>query len=444
MNRQDTIVALSSGGGAAGVGVVRLSGDKAGEVLCALTGRGLPLARRAGLVTLRAPLDGRVLDESLVLWFPGPGSFTGEDVVELHLHGGTAVVDGVLSCVCLFEGVRLAEPGEFTRRAVQFGRLDAIRAEGLGDLIAAETEGQRGQALRQMGGSLSSCLETWRQRLVTLLAHFEADIEFGEEDLPGGLSVAIREGFAALRNEIGAVLAAPRYGEKVREGFLVSILGPPNVGKSSLLNRLAGMDVAIVSERAGTTRDVVETRLVLAGVPVTFADTAGLWAGGDDIEREGMRRARAHGERSDLRLVVFDGSDPDGLAGVGGLLGPGSVGVANKSDLVAGRPAWDEVGDGVVSVSAKDGTGLDVLQDRVVAALGCERPKSDGVVLTRARHRQALEACHECLGRVLTADLSEMAAEDGRLAIRELGRVLGVVDVEDLLDVIFRDFCIGK
>ena len=447
MTEDDTIFALSSGGGVAGVAVVRLSGDRAGQTLCAMTGRGLPEARRAALFTLRAPDDGKTLDQALVLWLPGPGSFTGEDVVELQLHGGRAVVMGVLGALGRLEGLRLAQGGEFTRRAVQHGRLDLVRAEGIGDLIMAETEFQRDQALRQVEGSLSRRLSGWQSRLVGMLAHLEAVIDFSEEELPGGLSEQVAAELTGLDGEMGELLAVPNHGERLREGYVVAILGRPNVGKSSLLNALAGLDVAIVSAVAGTTRDVVETRLVIDGVPVTFADTAGLRESGGEIEMEGMRRARATGERADLRLGVYDASDPEGRRDVVGSAGEPEDGklimVANKCDLV-NDDVVANAGAGVICLSAKTGQGLDVLRKRVSETLGWVAPRSDGIVLTRARHRRALEDCLGCVKRAHAGGEAEVVAEDVRLAVRALGRVLGLVDVEDVLDVIFRDFCIGK
>ncbi len=447
MNSGDTIFALSSGGGIGGVAVVRLSGKLAGPTLCAMVGGRQPEARRASLAMLRDPDSGVVLDEGLVLWFPGPQSFTGEDVVEFHLHGGRAVVMGVLGALGGVEGLRLAEGGEFTRRALQHGRVDLVQAEAIGDLVLAETESQRDQALRQSMGGLSRHLSRWQQGLIGCLAHLEAEIDFGEDDLPGGLAGQVNGALSELKTEIGAVLAAPQGGERLREGYLVSILGPPNVGKSSLLNALAGSDVAIVSSLAGTTRDVVETRLVMGGVPVTFADTAGLREGGGEIEKEGMRRARAVGQRSDLQLVVFDARDPRGRGGVESGLGGKAVGVvvfvANKCDLVSAGEV-KKLGLGATCISAKTGQGLGQLRDRVFAGLGWVTPRSDGLVLTRARHRRALQDCYECVGRAMGGGQGEMVAEDVRLAVRALGRILGSVDVEDILDVVFRDFCIGK
>jgi len=461
--RDDTIFALASGSGPAAIAVVRLSGAGAGEALAALAGQPPPPARRAQRVALAGPA-GEPLDSALAIWFPAPKSYTGEDMVELHLHGGRAVTAGVVAALAARAGLRPAEPGEFTRRAFENGKMDLTAAEGLADLVAAETAAQRRQALGQMGGALARLYEGWRARLLRALAHLEADIDFPDEDLPEGTAAAARPELAALITEIAAHLDDGRRGERLRDGLQVAIVGAPNVGKSSLLNHLARREAAIVSATAGTTRDVIEVHLDLAGYPATLADTAGLRPaeagsdGIDPIEAEGVRRARARAAGADLRLAVFDATrwpdlDPETLGLLdedrGGdrdddvlpvlnkcdLLGPES-GLVNGGVEVAGRPAS--------VLSALTGAGVEALLGRLEAEFRGRWAETAAPALTRVRHRRALEECRAALERSLEAGSPELAAEDVRLAARALGRITGRVDVEEVLDVVFRDFCIGK
>lgn len=442
----DTIYAQATAAGRAGVAIIRISGPAAAAALTALAGEPIPTPRRAALRHLRDPETEEVMDQALVLWFPGPGSFTGEDVVELHTHGGRAVIGGVVAALGRLPGVRLAEPGEFTRRAFDSGRLDLTEVEGLADLIAAETATQRRQALRQMEGVLGRKVEDWRERLVRLLAHAEADIDFPEDDLPGGLSDAVAVGVTTLADEITAALNDGGRGQRLRDGARVVIIGAPNVGKSSLLNAIARRDVAIVSDIAGTTRDVVEVHLDLGGLPVTIADTAGLREGGDVIEREGMARARARIAEADVVVAVTDGGvwpaiDPETRA----LFTTDTVLAVNKADLLLDGPAlaMDGVGE-VLTVSARTGAGMDRLLDVIQARCAGRLEGAESGAITRARHRDALESCRAHLAAARIAPLPELGAEELRLAVRALGRITGRVDVEDLLDVIFGDFCIGK
>jgi tRNA modification GTPase len=437
----DTVFALASGHGRAGIAVLRLSGPDAGAALAALSGRRLPEPRRAVRVRLCAA-TGELLDDGLALWFPGPASFTGEDVVELHTHGGRAVV-GAVSEALLALGLRPAEPGEFSRRAFENGKLDLTAAEAVADLVAAETAAQRRQALRQMESGLARLYDGWRDRLMRALAHLEAAIDFPDEELPPEVEEGLWRAVATLRAEVAAHLAEAPRGERLREGLHLAIVGAPNVGKSSLLNRLARRDAAIVSATAGTTRDVVEVHLDLGGYPVVVADTAGLREAAEDIEGEGIRRARARAESADLTLAVFDAArlpelDPHTLA----LVGDRALVVLNKADLaavpgqVAGHPA--------IAVSAATGVGLDALEAAIAERAAALMGEGAAPVPTRIRHRAALAECLAALERAPDAGLVEMQAEDLRLAARALGRITGRVDVEDLLDVIFRDFCIGK
>ena len=451
MNSTDTIFALSTPPGRSGVAVLRLSGAHAGAAVEALGGAALPEARRASLRSLRDPASGETIDRGLVLWFPGPASFTGEDLAELHLHGGPAVVAAAVAALEGLEGLRPAEPGEFTRRAFDAGKLDLTQVEGLADLISAETEAQRRQALRQMDGGLSLLYGAWAERLTRRLAQLEAYLDFPDEDLPDTLEAAIDGEILRLSEEITQHLVGSRAGERLRSGVEIAILGPPNAGKSSLLNALAKRDAAIVSEAAGTTRDVVEVQLDLGGFPVTLADTAGLRAldVGDaqsDIEREGIRRAKARAERADLQVAVFDlrvwpDLDPATLE----VLGTEAMVALNKSDLAKPPEAPEIGGRAVFMLSAKTGAGvaefLAAVEERVSKELSAALAAPS---VTRARHRRALEDCRDALARARKAELPELQAEDLRVALRALGRITGKVDVEDLLDVIFREFCIGK
>jgi tRNA modification GTPase len=374
-----------------------------------------------------------------VLWFPGPHSITGEDVAELHLHGSRAVLAAVMAALGR-EGLRLAEPGEFTRRAFLNDKLDLVQAEAVADLAAAETEAQRRQALRQLDGHLGVLYRGWGERLLRLLAHLEAAIDFPDEDLPPEIETRVIAESAALAAEITRHLADGNRGERLRDGIAVAIVGAPNAGKSSLLNQLARREAAITSPYAGTTRDVIEVAVDLAGYPVVFADTAGLRDSDDAIEQEGLRRALTRAAAAELRLFVFDAHCPGDAQGAARWPGSDTLVVANKIDLAA---KCAPLPPGAVAISALTGEGIADL----IAALAARIAESYDIaapLLTRARHREALEAAVEALRRSLCAELPELRAEDLRLAWRSLGRITGRVDVEDLLDVIFRDFCLGK
>ncbi|TDQ81965.1 tRNA modification GTPase trmE [Dongia mobilis] len=443
----DTIFALATPAGRSGVAVFRLSGPRSGEVLETLTGRPLPRPREAirrRLFSSAATDEHRILlDDALVIYFRAPASFTGEDVVELHVHGGPAIIAAIGKALSA-AGLRLAEAGEFTRRAFDHGKLDLLEIEGLADLIAAETEAQRRQALRQAEGELSALYESWRGALISALARMEAAIDFPDEDLPVDLIALVDETLRVLAREIETHLADDHRGEMLREGYSVAIIGAPNVGKSSLLNRLAGREAAIVSARAGTTRDVIEVKLDLAGYPVLVADTAGLRESPDEIEQEGVARALKRAEFADLKLIVFDGAVwPDFDPAIAERIDEAAIVVLNKAEFVA-DPDPAIAGRPLLKVSAKTGLGLDALVAALTGRAAAALNPGAQPALTRLRHRAALERCLGALNRGRTAPVVELKAEDLRLAVQALGRITGRVEVDDVLDLIFREFCIGK
>jgi tRNA modification GTPase len=442
----ETIFALATALGRAGVAVLRLSGPEARPTVKALTGL-IPPPRQARRARFRAPSSGETIDDGLVLFFPGPRSFTGEDLAEFHVHGSRAVIAALIETLAAIPGLRLAEPGEFTRRAFENGKLDLTAAEGLADLVAADTRAQRRQALRQLDGALSQLYEGWRERLLRALAHLEAIIDFPEEGLPTEAEAAVMKDLTQLRHEIERHLADHRRGERLREGVSVAIIGPPNVGKSSLMNALAQRDVAITSATAGTTRDIIEVALDLGGIPAVLADTAGLREATDEVEEEGVRRARMRAGQADLRLFVVDASRPDEAQALRGMIGTATLVVANKIDLAqSSNLDWvDALGGGpALRLSVLDGRGMEDLLARLTTELAALVGNTEAPIITRARHRSALNDCVAALMRFGEAKLPELAAEDLRTANHALGRITGRVDVEDMLDIIFRDFCIGK
>lgn len=445
----ETIYALSSGAVPSGVAVIRISGPEVRTIVEALCGT-LPEPRKTHLSKLKDPVTGDILDEALVLYFEGPASFTGEDVAEFQCHGGRAVVAALLRVLDGFENCRPAEPGEFTRRAFDRGRMDLTEVEGLADLIAAETESQRKQAVRQMGGALGSLYEDWRKRLIHMRAMIEADFDFAdEEDVPGSVADEVWKEAEQLRLEISDHLEKSKSGERLRSGLQVVLMGAPNAGKSSLLNAIAGRDVAIVTEEAGTTRDVIEVHLDLGGYPVTLVDTAGLRETDGIVEREGIRRAEERGRQADLILWAVE---PGGVeADVAGL--PADVtesvpvwSVRTKADLET-LPEQDSSGTiQEIPASSKSEEGMKALFDGLTRFAEETISLGEAPLATRARHRHYLNDCLSGLLQAVTADHlpTELRAEDLRRAADSLGRITGRIDIEDLLDVIFRDFCIGK
>ncbi|BBO01668.1 MULTISPECIES: tRNA uridine-5-carboxymethylaminomethyl(34) synthesis GTPase MnmE [Bradyrhizobium] len=447
--RDQTIFALSSGRAPSAIAVVRVSGPQAGLALTTLAGK-LPAPRQASRRLLRDGA-GQPIDDAVVLWFPGPASATGEDVAEFHVHGGRAVLSVLFAAISIIPNMRAAEPGEFTRRAFENGKLDLTEAEGLDDLIHADTDRQRRQALRQLQGLLGDRARDWRERIIEASALIEAGIDFSDEgDVPAELRSPAVKAIKTLHDEITEVLAAQGHSERLREGLVVAIAGEPNVGKSTLMNQLARREVAIVSPHAGTTRDVIEVQLDLDGYPVTVIDTAGIRETDDPVEQEGVRRARARAEDADLVLWLVEGEqavNPDALRSLrkseGGDRSEGSVWIVrNKIDL-GGRASRlsSEFG-----ISARQGDGIPELVDALVKFASEFFGTTEGALVTRARQRELLVRTSESLRRSLdlVEDGEELAAEELRAAAYALGRLLGRVDVEDVLGAIFQKFCIGK
>ena len=418
-----TIYALASGSGQCGVAVIRLSGPLSLSALIALSGRETFKSRYATRVNLRDPQSGDELDDGLALYFPTPNSFTGEDVVELQIHGGRAVIAGVLDCLSQMDGLRMAEPGEFTRRAFENEKMDLTQAEGLADLIHAETRAQTKQALRQMEGALGSLYQNWADRLLRVLAHFEAVIDFPEEDLPEEVEQGVRAQVATLADEVRNHLADGHRGERLRDGVRLALIGPPNAGKSSLLNHLAQREVAIVSPIAGTTRDVIESHLDIGGYPVVVSDTAGLRDSEDVIESEGIRRAEAKAAQADLKIVLFDAADYPNLdQKTVSLIDEDCLVILNKIDITPLNGVSPIVGHEPVLLSAKSGENLSGFFSSLEEEVAKRCMLSSSPSLTRARHRESLEDCLNSLERFAQIDLPELAAEDLRMATRSLGQ----------------------
>tara|TARA_B100000686_G_scaffold339008_1_gene412374 strand:- start:34 stop:1374 length:1341 start_codon:yes stop_codon:yes gene_type:complete len=441
---KETIFALASGAGRAGVAIFRVSGPASLDVFQAVTGlKGPPTARKALRCKIADPTTFEVLDSGLALWFPGPASFTGEDVVEFHVHGGRAITEAVCGALEKFPDVRIAAPGEFSKRAFLAGKMDLTKVEALADLVEADTDMQRRQALRQFKGGLIKRLDVWREQLIKVLAYIEAWIDFPDEDLPQDALSGPFQQIDVLCAELQDFLANSKNGERLRDGLSVGIVGAPNVGKSSILNAIAEREVAIVSEKAGTTRDIIEVQLDLCGWPITLFDTAGLrMAREDSIEREGVRRALARAEDSDFLLVVFDCSCLPDKNSLALLTKVEKLVVWNKCDLPMREGVLPDNTEAIF-VSARTGEGLNglvqCLTEKAEEFLG-----GDSAVITRARHRVALVETLGALKRARLSPLDEILAEELRVAIREIGKISGRVDLEELLDVVFADFCIGK
>ncbi len=443
MGAQDTICALASGAPPSALAVVRISGPAVYAIGAQLLEAGLPPARRGTLTKLR-DADGNLIDEGIVLFFPAPNSYTGEDTLELNLHGGPAVIEHVLRALTSLEGVRLAEPGEFTRRAFEAGKLDLAQAEGVADIIEAETFGQKSQALRQLTGGLSDIYARWRDELMYLLALVEVMVDFPDEgDVSADADAPVRDRLEHLIGEMTSALGKGWVGERIRDGFRIAIIGAPNAGKSTLLNRLAGREAAIVTSRPGTTRDVIEIRRVLGGQVVWIADTAGLRETEDEIEAEGIRRAKMTADDADLCLLLIDGADFPSTPPPLPYPEPKGMVVVNKADALSRTPAW-----ATHIISAKDGSGVGHLEADLEARIRSFAGSVEAPAITRARHREKLSRGLAALESARTALASglghELVAEDLRLAIREMQSILGQIGVEDVLGAVFSRFCIGK
>ncbi len=442
-----TIYALSSGPGISGVAVVRISGPDSSNVLKSLTKRELPSPRVATLRKINNINTSEFIDEGLILWFPGPQSYTGEDMVEIHIHGGKAVVEALLNTLSNVKSCRLADPGEFTKLAFQNGKISLLKAESIADLISAETEIQRLQAVKMMKGKSSEKFNELREKLLKILSFVEAKIDFPDEDLPEENLKRIKEDSSNVLNEIKKILNDQKVGEIIREGFKIAIVGPTNAGKSSLLNNLSNREVAIVSEIAGTTRDVVETRLNIDGYPVIISDTAGIRDSKDEIEKKGIKLSLKKAENADLKLVVVDAKSIDLSGFLNDLLKKDAILVINKSDLLQDKldPEISEFNH--VLISLKDNLNIDKLISKIKNHLENKFISEEDILITRERHRQHLLQCVEYLKNFSDKNDKkdfDKGAEDLRLATRQLGMIVGKVDVEEILGSIFKDFCIGK
>ena len=442
-----TIYALSTGPGVSGVAIIRVSGQDTSKVIKSLTGGHLPKARVATLRKIMNIDSLELIDEGLILWFPGPQSYTGEDMAEIHIHGGKAVILAIQNEIAKMENCRLAEPGEFTKLAFQNGKINLLKAESIADLISAETEIQRLQAIRIMQGKSSDKFNEIREKLLKLLSFVEAKIDFPDEDLPQENLKRIKKDSLDVINEIDKILNDQKVVEIIREGFKVAIVGPTNAGKSSLLNNLSNREVAIVSEIAGTTRDVVETHLNIDGYPVIISDTAGIRDSKDEIEKKGVKLALKRAENADLKLVVVDAKSIDISPFLNDLLKGNAILVVNKLDLIKNKLDSDVSKFDHVLISLKENLNIDKLISKIKNNLKKRFISEEDILITRERHRQNLVQCTEHLKNFLNKNDKkdfDKAAEDLRLAIRHLGMIVGKVDVEEILGSIFNDFCIGK
>ena len=442
-----TIYALSSGPGTSGVAVVRISGPASQKVLKLLTQQKLPTPRVATLRKINNINTSELIDEGLILWFPGPQSYTGEDMVEIHVHGGKAVVEALLKTLSNIKDCRFAEPGEFTKLAFQNGKINLLKAESIGDLISAETEIQRSQAIKMMNGKSSERFNYLREKLIKILSFVEAKIDFPEEDLPDENIKEIKEASTNVMKQIKKILDDQKVGEIIREGFKIAIVGPTNAGKSSLLNNLSNREVAIVSEIAGTTRDVVETHLNLDGYPVIISDTAGIRDSKDEIEKKGIKLSLKKAEKADLKLVVVDAKSIELSEFLNDLLKKDAILVINKSDLLKEKLGAEVSKFNHILISLKDNHNIDKLILKIKNNLETKFITNEDILITRERHRQHLLQCVEHLKKFSDKNDKkdfDKGAEDLRLATRQLGMIVGIVDVEEILGSIFNDFCIGK
>ena len=442
-----TIYALSTGPGISGIAVIRVSGKKTGDVIKKITRNKLPNPREATRRKFNYINTNELIDEGVLLWFPGPNSYTGEDLAEFHVHGSRAVINALHKTLSQIKNCRLAEPGEFTKRAFQNGKISLLKAESIADLISSETEIQRKQALKIMSGKSSDQFNSWREKLLKILSHIEAKIDFPDEDLPKDILTNIQKTSDQVSSEIQKTLNDQKVGERIREGFKIAIVGPTNSGKSSLLNYLSKRDAAIVSEIAGTTRDVIETHLNLDGYPVVISDTAGIRESKNEIEKKGIKLALNRAEDADLKLVIIEAKNVDFKGVLKDLLDESAIIVINKSDLIKGKLNSKFKKYEHVLISIKKDLNLNKLISKIKNKLKNKFISSENILITRERHRQNLKNCVYHLQKFQEKKYAkdfDKAAEDLRLATRHLGMIVGKVDVEELLGSIFNDFCIGK
>ena len=440
-----TIYALSSGPGISGVAVIRISGKETSEILKLITKKNLPKPREATIKKIIDPNSSELIDEGIILWFPGPESYTGEDMAELHTHGSKAVIDAIHKALEDTKKCRIAEPGEFTKIAFQNGKINLLKAESISDLISSETEIQRKQAINIMTGKSSKIYDDLRVRLIRALSNIEAKIDFPEEEIPEKIINEIKKNVDYVIEKIQKILNDQKVGERIREGFKIAIVGPTNAGKSSLLNHLSNRDVAIVSEIAGTTRDVIEVHLNINGYPVVLSDTAGIRKSKNEIEKKGIKLALKKAEEADLNLIVIEPKNLEFTGFLKDLIKPNSILVINKCDLkeVILTEQMKKIDHVIISV--KNNTNLENLILKIKSKLKGKFIQTEEIIITRERHRQNLEQCLQNLVNFKNQkDDFDKAAEDLRLATRHLGMIVGKVDVEEILGSIFNDFCIGK
>ena len=442
-----TFYALSSGSGISGISVIRVSGTETKSVILSLTNGPLPEPRVATVKNINKINTNELIDEGIIIWFPGPQSYTGEDMAEFHVHGSRSVIEAIHQSISKIKNCRLAEPGEFTKTAFQNGKINLLKAESIGDLIASETEIQRKQAIKIMSGKHSKIYNSWRDTLIKVLANIEAKIDFPDESLPDNILDDIKKKTNKVKIEITKVLEDQNVGERIREGFKVAIVGPSNAGKSSLLNYLSRREVAIVSETAGTTRDVIETHLNLSGLPVVLSDTAGIRQSEDEIEKKGIRLALKKAEKADLNIVVIEPKKAHFTGFLKDLITDKSILVINKSDLGIDQIVDEFKKFNPIYISIKKEKNLDKLINAIKDKLKNQFINHEDILITRERHREHLKKCISYLNEFLEKNNSkdyDLAAEDLRLATKHLGIIVGKIDVEEVLGSIFSDFCIGK
>ena len=442
-----TIYALSSGPGISGIAVIRVSGPETKIVIQKMTKEGIPAPRMASLRKLNKINTNELIDEGIIIWFPGPDSYTGEDMAEFHVHGSRAVIEAMHNAISKVKNCRIAEPGEFTRVAFQNGKINLLKAESIADLISSETEIQRQQAIKIMSGKSSEKFNSWREKLLKNLSNVEAKIDFPDENLPHDILSDIKNSTKKIKEEIEKLLNDQNVGERIREGFKIAIVGPTNAGKSSLLNYLSKRDVAIVSEVAGTTRDVIETHLCIDGYPVVISDTAGIRDSKDEIEKKGIKLAIKRAEDADLNLVIIEPKSTDFTGFLTDLVTEKSIFILNKTDLGFKNINSKLKKLNPIPISLKNEKNIEGLISAIKKKLENKFITSDDILITRERHRQHLEQCIYHLKKFEEKNELEdfdKAAEDLRLATRHLGKIVGKVDVEEILGSIFNDFCIGK